>query len=218
MSDLNIPIAKQGWPFIIGAALIFLVLYLIPVVALKWIFFIMIFIMIFFFRDPEREITAKPNQILATADGRIAQIKRDVLEEEYLKEKTTRISIFLSPLNVHINRTPMPGVVKYLDYHEGSKLYFTFQKKASELNEHSSIGIENEYCRIFTKQIVGPIVRRVIYWIEKGQELEVGQRIGLMKFGSRMDIFIPSSAKLKVREGDKVRAGLSVIAEIKDLE
>jgi len=170
--------------------------------------------MMFFFRDPERAIPDDPRALVAGADGLIRAIEV-IPEDRFLKAEAVRISIFLSPFNVHINRTPMGGQVASLAYTPGRHL-LTISNKASEYNEHSSILVEGRGTRCLVRQIVGPIVRRVIYWLKPDQELKKGDRIGLMKFGSRLDMYFPASdVEIRVQKGDRVRAGETVVAVIK---
>ena len=128
---------------------------------------------------------------------------------------TVRVSIFLSPFDVHVNRSPMAGQVKYLDYTPGRHI-LTVQNAASEYNEHSNILIEGRATRCLVKQIVGPIVRRVVYWLSLGQSVGKGDVIGMMKFGSRLDMyFLGSDVQVVVKKGDRVRAGETVVAVLK---
>jgi phosphatidylserine decarboxylase len=167
--------------------------------------------MIYFFRDPEREAPADPDALVAGADGLVRAIET-VREDRHLKTEAIRISVFLSPFDVHVNRAPMEGTVTDLAYAPGRHL-LTIQNAASEYNEHSSIVIEGGGTRCLVKQIVGPIVRRVVYWLRSGQPLTKGARIGMMKFGSRLDMYFPKSdVRVVVKKGDKVRAGVTVVA------
>jgi phosphatidylserine decarboxylase len=171
--------------------------------------------MLYFFRDPYREPSQDPELILSGADGTIAGIKQ-VREDKYLKTDCYRISIFLSLFDVHVNRTPIEGTVRSLGYFPG-KRYFTFEEKSSEFNQHSEIFIEGANTKCLVNQIVGPVARRVVYWLEVGQALKKGQDIGMMKFGSRLDMYLPvSDVDVIIKEGDKVAAGLTVIARLKE--
>jgi phosphatidylserine decarboxylase len=126
-----------------------------------------------------------------------------------------RISTFLTPFDVHVNRSPMPGVVKALAYSPGAHL-LTIRNAASEFNEHSSIHIQGQATQCLVKQIVGPIVRRVVYWLEEGQQLAAADRIGIMKFGSRLDVYLPEAdVEVLVKRGDRVFAGKTIIARIR---
>lgn len=169
--------------------------------------------MLFFFRDPPRTPPSDPDVIVAAADGVIAGIK-PVHEDTYLKTDTVRISIFLSLFNVHVNRAPIGGNSTFLGYFPG-KHYFTFQEKSSEHNQHNAILIEGERTRCLLYQIVGPVCRRVVYWPDHNRTVPVamGERIGMMKFGSRLDMYFPAEdIEVRVTVGDKVRAGETIVA------
>jgi len=169
---------------------------------------------VYFFRDPDRTAPPDADSIVSGADGVIRAIE-NLREEKYLNADTTRISIFLNPFDVHVNRAPLGGLVKGLAYTPGKHL-LTISNASSEHNEHSSILIEGEKTRCLVKQIVGPVVRRVVYWLDLEQNLSKGDRIGMMKFGSRMDIYLPASdVTVIVKKGDRVRAGESVIATLR---
>ena len=136
-------------------------------------------------------------------------------ETRFLKCPAVRISVFLDPFNVHVNRVPMAGVVKEAGYAPGRHL-FTMDARSSEYNEHSSILIEGARTRCLARQIVGPVVRRVVFWLEPGQRVAQGERLGMMKFGSRMDVYFPAAeVAATVKRGDRVRAGETVIARLK---
>ena len=170
--------------------------------------------MIYFFRDPERESPSGDNLVVAGADGVVRTVE-EMPEPTYLKTDAVRISIFLNPFNVHVNRSPLAGNVTRLGYTPGKHL-LTIQNAASEYNEHSSILIEGEQTRCLVKQIVGPLVRRVVYWLQEGQTLAKGERIGMMKFGSRLDMYFPRDAvDVKVMRGDNVQAGITVVATVR---
>jgi phosphatidylserine decarboxylase len=170
---------------------------------------------LYFFRDPERTPPTDESMILAGADGVIACIK-DVREETDLKADTVRVSIFLSLFDVHVNRAPISGKSRFLRYFKG-KHFFTFKEKSSDYNQHNAILIEGR-TRCLVKQIVGPVCRRVVYWPDhdKAVDLKMGDRIGMMKFGSRMDMYFPKAdVEITTKVGDRVAAGLSVIGRIK---
>lgn len=174
--------------------------------------------MAFFFRDPDRTPPSEPGVAVAGADGSIAQIV-EVHEGRFLREDTVRISIFLSLFDVHVNRAPIGGMATFLGYFPGRRL-FTFQDKSSEVNQHNAILIEGEGTRCLVTQIVGPIARRVVYWPDhdRAVPLQRGARIGMMKFGSRLDMYFPKSnvKEICVREGDRVRAGETVVLRIQE--
>ena len=170
--------------------------------------------MLYFFRDPERTPGGGPDEFVSAADGTVRSV--EYLEEaRFLKCPAVRISVFLSPFNVHVNRHAMGGVIREAGYTPGRHL-FTIDPRSSEVNEHSSILIEGERTRCLERQIVGPIVRRVVFWQEAGQRVEKGQRLGMMKFGSRMDVYFPAAeVEAVVKRGDQVLAGVTVVARLK---
>ncbi|MBL7999441.1 MAG: phosphatidylserine decarboxylase family protein [Candidatus Kapabacteria bacterium] len=169
---------------------------------------------LWFFRDPERtvpkEAQASDSIIVAPADGKVVQIT-EVDENEFLKTRALQISIFLSPINVHVNRHPANGIVKYVKYYPGEYLV-AWHPKSSELNERSVFGVENAKAKILYKQITGYLARRIVYEVKEGDTAVIGSKFGMMKFGSRMDVVVPLSTKILVKEGDVVTAAESVIA------
>lgn len=169
---------------------------------------------IFFFRDPERNTPDDANLVISPADGRVVLIK-EIDESIYLKDKATQVSIFLSPLNVHVNRNPVSGFLEYVKYHPGEYL-MAWNPHASEMNERADFGVKHASgTKIFFKQITGFLARRIIYRINEGDQLKAGERFGIMKFGSRMDVIVPSNVEIKVKTGDVTRAGESIIGIIK---
>lgn len=173
--------------------------------------------MLYFFRDPERVSPTDQESIVAGAEGRVMGIM-EVNEPTYLKTRAVRISIFLSLIDVHVNRSPIAGRVESAKYYPGAR-YFTFQEKSSDLNQHSSILIRGEKVDCLVNQVVGPVARRVVFWLKDGQELRKGERIGMMKFGSRLDMYLPADkVEVVVRKGDKVRVGETVVARLKSKE
>lgn len=170
-------------------------------------------IVIYFFRDPERTIPEGSNLIISPADGVVVLIK-EYQEEVYIKDKATQISIFLSPLDVHVNRNPISGKLEYLKYHPG-KYLMAWNEHASDLNERADFGVLHPSgTKLFFKQITGFLARRIVYHIKKGDDLIAGERFGMMKFGSRMDVIVPSNVTINVKEGDRTVAGESIIGEI----
>jgi len=168
---------------------------------------------IFFFRDPDRNIPDGNELIISPADGKVVFVK-ETEEPVYIKGKATQISIFLSPLNVHVNRNPVSGLLEYVKYHPGEYL-MAWTEHASELNERADFGVLHpSNTKIFFRQITGFLARRIVYNIKEGDELKAGERFGIMKFGSRMDIVVPENVDIKVEPGDKTVAGESVIGVI----
>jgi phosphatidylserine decarboxylase len=171
---------------------------------------------LWFFRDPDRTIPQEAlddeSLIVSPADGKVVQIETEI-EPHYIKGESKRISIFLSPLDVHVNRTPVTGKVEFYEYIPGDYLV-AYHPKSSEKNEHSRIGVHNKYGKVFFKQIVGLVARRIVCEVKVGDSLTVGDKIGMMKFGSRMDIALEPDAELLVKIGDVVVAGETIIAKL----
>lgn len=178
---------------------------------------LLLIVMVFiFFRDPERTIPEAvindESYILSPADGKIVEIIETV-ENDYLKQKCKRLSIFLSPLDVHVNRVPATGVVEYYDYHKGEYLV-AYHPKSSEMNEQSKIGVKTKYGKVLFKQIVGILARRLVCDLQVGDEIIAGNRFGMMKFGSRMDIFVPLDCEFFVNVNDRVTAGETILGRL----
>jgi phosphatidylserine decarboxylase len=171
---------------------------------------------LYFFRDPERIPPREDDAVVAGADGRIVAIA-EVEEGAYLRTSCVRISIFLSLFDVHVNRSPIRGTSSFLGYFPGKRL-FTFREKSSELNQHNKVLILGERTRCLICQIVGPVCRRVVYWPPHDRTVDValGERIGMMKFGSRLDMYLPKEdVVVSVKLGDMVRAGETIVARTK---
>lgn len=165
---------------------------------------------LYFFRDPERDIVQNPNHILSPGDGVIVEIKE--VDDEFVGEANC-VTMFLSPLNVHINRVPITGRVAFVNYKYGA-FKAAFAEDASEVNEQSIVGMENDTLKVKFAQIAGVVARRIINYLREGDEIAQGERYGLIKFGSRMDILVPRSAKIVVEPREAVRGGLTIIAEV----
>ena len=167
----------------------------------------------YFFRDPERVTPQGENLIISPADGKI--IKIDEVEEPlYFKQKTRMISIFMSVVSVHVNRFPITGKVEYIDYQVG-KYLAAFDHKASDENEQSIIGVSGGNKKILFKQIAGIIARRIVYKVNKDDEVRAGERFGLIHYGSRVDMFFPLDVDIKVKMNEMVKSGESIIGEFK---
>lgn len=174
---------------------------------------ILALIVIRFFRIPARELVHNPNQIIGSADGTIVVIER-IIEPEFLKTECIQISTFMSPNNVHVNRYPISGKVIYTNYHNG-KYLIAKHPKSSTLNERTTICIETDKgTRIIVRQIAGALARRIVCYAKEGQEVRQGDELGFIKFGSRVDVFIPLDANVHVEIEDKVKGGLSVLATL----
>jgi phosphatidylserine decarboxylase len=163
-----------------------------------------------FFRDPERTPPSGENLIIAPADGKVLHV-REVDQPEYIGGKATVVAIFMSPLNVHVNRNPITGTVRHLRYVKG-EYFAAFEDKASELNEQMVIGMENRFGRVLFKQIAGFVARRIVCELKDGQSVTAGKRFGMIKFGSRVDVYFDPKAEVQVRPGDITAAGETVLA------
>lgn len=165
-----------------------------------------------FFRDPERITPAKDNIVVSPADGTVLFVK-EVIDEKFINGKAKQISIFMSPLNVHVNRIPISGTVEYLKHYEG-EFIAAFEDKASEKNERTEIGIASEKGKVLFTQIAGFVARRIVCDLKIGDKVKIGERFGMIKFGSRVDILVPNNWQEKVKKDDKVFAGETILFEI----
>ncbi|MGE5581396.1 MAG: phosphatidylserine decarboxylase family protein [Bacillota bacterium] len=206
-----LPIAQEAFPFILVLVIALIgVWYFKPVLAI--IPLLLLLFILFFFRDPERKIIANPRHILSPADGKVMAIT-EYYDAEYFKGPVKKVTIFLTVLNVHINRSPISGTVIYKEYRKG-RFRPAFEEQASLLNERNTIGIANENCRVFVHQIAGLLARRIVCRSKVGDYLEQGQRFGLIKFGSCTEIIVPAAVEIKVKKNDTVKGGLTVIGII----
>ncbi len=203
---------------IIAAIIVAAVFLLIP---LKWLqiaitaFCSVIVVWAFtFFRVPtNRTTTVEENAVVSAADGEVVVIE-EVEETEYFHDKRIQVSIFMSAYNVHVNWFPMNGVVSYYKYHPGKKL-FAINPKSSELNERNTLVVKDDQGReVLFRQIAGVMARRIICHVDKGATAKVGEEFGLIRFGSRVDFFLPIDSEVKVKIGDKVKGKISVIAKL----
>jgi phosphatidylserine decarboxylase len=164
-----------------------------------------------FFRDPKRNTLINDRQIIAPADGKVVVIE-EVVEKEYFKDKRRQISIFMSPLNVHVTRYPVSGIVKYSKYHPG-KYLVAWHPKSSEENERTTIVVENKSCgEILYRQIAGAVARRIVNYAKTNKQVIQGEDAGFIKFGSRIDIFVPLDMKIEVNLNQKTRGGETILA------
>jgi phosphatidylserine decarboxylase len=164
-----------------------------------------------FFRDPERTTPKGENLIISPADGKVIVVKQ-VRDNEFFHADVRQISIFMSPLNVHVNRNPITGKVQYTRYVKG-EYFAAFEDKASERNEQMIVGLEGVNGKVMFKQIAGFIARRIVCPLKQGDSVNIGERFGMIKFGSRVDVFIPLSVNVHVQIGDMTKAGETVLGE-----
>ncbi len=176
------------------------------------IFLLILVFTLAFFRDPRRNTPQGDNMIIAPADGKVLQIKA-LREEEYLRSEAVQVSIFMSPFNVHVNRFPVSGTVGYYRYFPGEFLV-AFDEKASLRNERTHIGVENGHGKVLFKQVAGFVARRIVARVSEGDRATAGERFGMIKFGSRVDVIMRDDAELKVKPGDRTVAGETVLAVV----
>ena len=165
----------------------------------------------YFFRDPERTGERGDRLVVSPADGKVVQIA-EVDEPAFVRGRALRISIFMNVLDVHVNRYPVSGVVTYVHYNKG-KFINASREKASVENEQMSVGLETARGRVLVRQIAGLVARRIVTYAKAGQEVEQGMRMGIIRFGSRVDVFVPPNSKLRTKLGDFPVAGVTVLAE-----
>ncbi|WP_068597666.1 phosphatidylserine decarboxylase family protein [Vaginella massiliensis] len=170
--------------------------------------------MIWFFRNPTRNSNSSDRCVIAPVDGKVVVLE-EVYEAEFLKEKCIQLSIFMSPLNVHVTRYPVSGKVIFSKYHKG-KFLVAFDPKSSELNERTTVVVETaENKRVLFRQIAGAVARRIVLYAKENDSAVAGQEYGFIKFGSRLDLFLPLDTEILVKVGDKTKGGLQKIAELK---
>lgn len=201
----------------ITLALLILELYFIP---WKWLsiplaLFLVVFMyfVMWFHRLPQRKKAGSDTLVTAVADGKVVIVEK-VFEKEYLKKECIQLSIYMNFFNVHANYWPLDGQVKYYQYHPG-KYLVAYHPKSSELNEHSSVAVGNEHGDVFFKQIAGLVARRIVTHATVGAPCKAGEQFGIIKFGSRIDMFLPLDADIKVKPGDLTVACETVIAQLK---
>ena len=210
---------KEGYPTLLLTLLVCVGLYflgskLIPgpfdYILYATAFFLLV-VVLQFFRNPSRSIPeVEDNTFLTPADGKVVVIEK-TFEPEWLKTECLQVSVFMSPLNVHINRNPLDGKVAYLKYHPG-KYLAAWNPKASTENERFTTGYETPKGRVLIRQIAGALARRIVNNLEEGQDVKQGEEMGFIKFGSRVDIFLPLDADIKVEMGQDVRSPKDIIA------
>jgi phosphatidylserine decarboxylase len=183
----------------------------LPVAYGLLVFSILFFLLIVhFFRHPSVAVVENDKQVLAPADGKVVVVERTE-ESEFLKDDRIQISIFMSPVNVHVNRNPISGVVRYMRYHPG-KYLVAWHPKSSTDNERTSIVVQNIHGSFMIRQIAGALARRICWYVAEGDQVKQGREFGFIKFGSRVDVFLPLHANIKVQMGQVTKAGQTVLA------
>jgi phosphatidylserine decarboxylase len=211
--------AREGFPFIAIAAILALAALILatrrggwPAWALTVVMVIVAVWVAYFFRDPERTGERGARVVTSPADGKVVLIT-EVDEPAFIHGRALRVSIFMNVFNVHVNRYPISGTVKYVQYNPGKFLNAAVEKSSLE-NEQRSVGIESGPYRILVRQIAGLIARRIVTYSREGERVEQGERMGLIRFGSRVDVFLPTDATVRVKIGDLTTAGTTAVAEL----
>ena len=213
---------KEGAKIIFVSVIITVLLFLLVdyTVSIEWLRVTLLLIVLGFlvlvlqfFRNPKRNTPINPNHIISSVDGKVVVIE-EVFENEYFNDKVRMVSVFMSPLNVHVTRYPISGKVVYSKYHPG-KYLVAWHPKASEENERTTAVVENEtFGKVMYRQIAGALAKRIVNYAKEGGVAKQGADAGFIKFGSRVDIYLPLKAEVKVTLGQKVKGGVDVIAEI----
>lgn len=194
--------------------LLYLWLNMMILMAIAFVSLVFFLFIVSFFRVPIRKHTDDVYSIVAPADGKVVVIEK-TNEPEYLNHLCLQISIFMSPANVHVNRYPMSGIVQYVKYHAG-KYLVAWHPKSSVENERNTVVIANDEFKILVRQIAGKLARRIVCYSKPGQVVKQNEELGFIKFGSRVDVFLPENAKVKVALNQSVKGGVTVLATVKD--
>ncbi|GAB4037930.1 phosphatidylserine decarboxylase family protein [Spirosoma gilvum] len=184
------------------------------IILLALVSLILFILVVQFFRIPNRLLTLGDTQVIAPADGKVVVIE-ETTESEYFNDRRRQVSIFMSPLNVHVNRNPVTGIVRYFKYFPG-KYLVAWHPKSSTENERTTVVVETANgVQVLFRQIAGAVARRIIWYVKEGQPVKQGEEFGFIKFGSRVDVFLPLDADIKVAIGDVTKGGVTVLAELK---
>ena len=213
MTRPRIPLAREGYPFIAFAAFLTLITAILGYELLAWPALLLTTFVVAFFRDPERMTAASTDELISPADGKVILIEEQ-FDDIYLQKQVIKISIFMNIFNVHVNRIPMDGTVKEICYKPG-QFYSADSEKGALLNERCGVIMETKTGEdmVFV-QVAGLIARRIVNWLEPQDSVQRGKRFGLIRFGSRVDLYLPVSSSVTVKIGQKVRAGETAIASI----
>jgi len=209
----DIPVAKEGIPFILIGGLLTLGVWTMGWVWPTCLLGACTLFTAWFFRNPARTIPPGENLIVSPGDGKVVAIESE-FEHRYLKEQSVRISIFLNVFDVHINRMPVAGIVQDMVYQPG-KFMMADQPEASSGNEQNALMLRrSDGTKILCVQIAGLVARRIVSWVVPGEQVEKGERFGLIRFGSRMDVYLPQSSTIRVQVGSRVKGGSAILAEV----
>ena len=213
MKEPQIPIAREGYPFIAFIAFVSLVFALLEYEFVSLIALLLTGFVCYFFRDPERITPAADDAVVSPADGKVILVEK-IFDDRFVNEHVYKVSIFMSIFDVHVNRLPFTGTVEKIQYTAGS-FYAANTDQGSLSNEHCALILTTaKDLRYAVVQVAGLVARRIVCWAEKGDTVESGSRFGLIRFGSRVDIYLPQKVQLEVRSGQRVRAGETIIGFI----
>ncbi len=201
--------AKEGYPFILSFAALTVIVYAAGGAGMAVLPFILFLFMLYFFRDPERTVPLGSGIFVSPADGKVVLVQ-ETREERYIRDEVVQVSIFMSPLDVHVNRAPCDGAVESV-VHTPGRFLSANRPEASFQNENIAMLLGTEHGRVLVRQVAGFIARRAVCRVKPGESLKRGERYGVIKFSSRVDLYLPKGTILRVREGDRVRAGETVI-------
>jgi phosphatidylserine decarboxylase len=211
--------AREGYPFIGIAPVLAVATFALALARRSWAIWLLAIVLTvlalwvaYFFRDPERTGVRGKDIVVAPADGKLIMIT-EIDEPNFVGGRAKRLSIFMNVFNVHVNRYPVDGVVRYVHYNKGKFLNAAAEKSSLE-NEQSSVGIESGLHKILVRQIAGLVARRIVTYSQPGQEVKQGDRMGIIRFGSRVDVFLPTDARIRVEPGTLTTAGVTVLAEL----
>ncbi len=209
----GIPVAKEGVPFILIGAGLTLGTWAMGATWVAFFFGLVTLFVTWFFRNPARTIPVEEQVVVSPGDGTVVAVESE-FEHRFLKEQSIRISIFLNVFDVHINRMPVGGTVQDMVYQPG-KFVMANQPEASDMNEQNALMLRrSDGVKILCVQIAGLVARRIVSWVVPGEQVEKGERFGLIRFGSRMDVYLPEASTVRVGVGSKVKGGSSVLAEV----
>lgn len=206
-------IVKDGYPFIIAAVILTSIVFYFFGVSAAIIPGVLAVFFIYFFRNPSRSMPYDPNILYSPADGTVMAVE-DIFDDEYLNEPATKVTVFLSVFNVHVNRSPIDGEIKYQRYTCG-QFVPAYKKSASFENERHAIGLDNGRMRILVTQVAGLLARRIVSWVTLGHQMKQGECYGMIKFGSSTELVVPKNVEITVKKGDTVVGGVTVMGRIK---
>lgn len=206
-------IVKDGYPFIIFSLVLTVIVFYFFGIVWAVAPFVLALYFAYFFRNPDRPLPNDENILYAPADGRVMNIE-EIFDDEYLNAQAIKVTVFLSVFNVHVNRSPMSGEIKYQRYNEG-KFVPAFDKKATFKNERHAIGLDNGKIKIMVTQVAGLLARRIVSWVTLGNVVKQGECYGMIKFGSSTELVVPKNVEILVRKGQNVVGGVTQMGRIK---